>query len=345
MRYIHWLLMVACLATASHLRAAEIVRQYPMGEGDTNPVKGEEADGTVDTLEFPDSDPANADAAGPFVDLIGFGTYVDGRSGPDSFALEFDGVDFLEGDSFDPRNFRNSFTALSQGWFKPDSESAGIRQHLWAVGPDNGGVAISEDGFYELVAGGSAGTLITDISADFDEWTHLAVLRGGNGTNLYLNGGLVARAEGFWNGPGTFYLGAGPEGVDPFDGAIDDFTISGFGDGSFVLSEDLTFFDSLVLSGVTGDVDQDGIVNESDYETWVRNAGFDNGLGAGDVTTLLNGDLDQNGRINFFDFQIIRAEAAANGVMLAAIPEPSSSVLCGLSVVGLLALRRTRSVR
>lgn len=345
MRYGHILLLIVGLTIANDIDAAEIVRRYTMGEDDANPIPaiGTDADGTVDTLEFPDDDPDNADAEGQLVDLLGvdFGTYVEGRSGPDSRAVEFDGADYFESPRFDPRDF-GTFAALSQGWFKPDSESLGTRQGLWAVGADNGGVAISEEGFYELVAGGNAGTTVTETMAKFDEWTHLAVFRGGNGASLYVDGALVDTAEGFWNGPGTFILGGDSQGIDLFDGAIDDFTLSGFGDGDFTIANDLTFFEELELSGVPGDVDQDGLVNDRDYEIWVANAGFDNGLGAGDVVTLLNGDLDQNGQVNFSDFSIIRTEAAAGGVMLNAVPEPASGMLLTMAVLSMGLLRRPR---
>lgn len=342
MRYVFLFTLVACIA-APYSHAAEIVRLYTMGEDDPNAAVGEITEGTLDTLPFPEDDPDNTDSAGSLVDLSGFGVYTEGRDGPGSLAVDFDGVDFFEGDQFDPRNFNNFFASLSQGWFKPDSESTGFRQHLWAVGSDNGGVAISEDGFYELVAGGAAGTLVTDVAAEFDEWNHLAVFRGGNSANLYLNGSLVASVSGFWNGPGLFYLGAGPNGVEPFDGAVDDFAISGFGDGSFSLAEDLTVFSDVELSGITGDVDQDGVVDENDYLVWVENAGFDNGLGAGDLTTFLRGDLDNNGRINFFDFQVIRAEAAAAGIELASVPEPAAGSLLGLAMLALVFFRRSRT--
>ena len=174
---------------------------------------------------------------------------------------------------------------------------------------------------------------------EFDEWVHLAVFRGGNNGTLYLNGSVIARNDGFWNGPGELYLGVGPTEDDPFVGVIDDFIISGFGDGSFDPVIDIKFLDPSSLSGVFGDVNQDGVVDQADYDQWSSNAGFDNALGVGDFSTLFRGDVDQNGRVNFFDFDIIRNEAAIAGNQIV-IPEPNTSVLLLLSVLALFPFQR-----
>ena len=314
----------------SPLQAAEQVRFYTLGEDDPGAEKGQVADETFDTIEFQETDDI-----GPLVTLEGFGTYTDGRDGDDSFGMAFDGsTDFFESIRFDPRDFGGSFTSLSQAWVKPDSESDGIRQQVWALGTDNGGVAVTEDGFWELVSGGSAGSIVSPREVAFDEWVHLAVFRFGNGGRLYVNGSLVVTNDGFWNAPGTLVLGAGPLGEEPFHGVIDDFIVSGFGDGSFDPVQDIVFFDPDSLSGILGDVNQDSLVNTDDYFVWSANVGFDNGLGVGDTNTLFIGDVDQNGRVNYFDFEIIRTEAAAAGTPIA-VPEPGACclLLCGLIAI------------
>jgi hypothetical protein len=169
---------------------------------------------------------------------------------------------------------------------------------------------------------------VSSRSVAFDEWQHVAVYRHGNGGQLYVNGSLQTTNAGFWNGPGDLVVGGGPGGVDLFDGAIDDFFISGFTatNNTFSSVEDIEFFDPENLSGVLGDVDQNGIVDQDDYAIWSANAGFDNGLGAGDPNTLFVGDVDQNGRVNFFDFNIIVTEAMAAGSPIV-VPEPAGSLL------------------
>ena len=330
-----WLLV--CLlwscVVVDRIPAAEVVRSYPMGEEDNGAAIGEEAIFTADTVEFAD------DVGGVIVDLVGFGTYVEGRNEDSEFAIAFNGTtDFFEAPRFDPRDF-GSFSALSQGWIKPSSEGEGIAQTIWALGRENGGVGITEDGFWQLNSGGPAGSEIATEAVVFDEWVHLAVLRTGNNGSLYRNGSVIATNDGFWNGPGDFFLGSGPLGEQPFIGTIDDFLVSGFGDGSFDPVIDIRFLDPSDLSGVLGDVDQDGEVTQSDYEKWSENVGFDNGLGVGDFSTLFRGDIDQNGRVNFFDFEIIRQEALASGNAIA-VPEPLNSSALVLGFISCLIVRR-----
>ncbi len=325
---------MATIASGSH--AAEIVRFYNLGEDDSGAAIGERATITVDSIDFPD------DQGGAVVDLFGLGTYVEGRTEESPLAIAFDGdFDWFQSGPigrFDPRDFGGSFTALSQGWIKPDSAGSGTLQTIWAVGNDLGGVSITEDGFWQLNSGGSAGSVASDTPVVFDEWAHLAVLRGGNNGTLYLNGSVIARNDGFWNGTDQFFLGSGLEGADPFFGVIDEFALSGFGDGSFDPAIDILF--PIELSGVAGDVLQDGVVDAQDYDIWSQNIGFDNGLGVGDASTLLRGDVDQNGRINFFDFQIIRNEAGGN----VAVPEPGSVTLLLIGLVAFEIWRRAKKL-
>ena len=326
------------------LRAAEFARFYNLGEDDGDAEVGERASGTVDSVENED------DQAGALVDLFGFGTYTAGwttesphfdpeLSEESPLAISFDGSnDWFDADAFDPRHFSGGFSALSQAWVKPDSAGEGLLQTVWALGTDNGGVSITEDGFWRLNSGGSAGNLVTESPVVFDEWVHVAVRRTGNNGFLYLNGGLVDTNAGFWNGTGPFALGASnPAGDNPFFGAIDEFVISEFGTTGFDAVADILWPDR--VSGVLGDVDQDGDVDIDDYQIWSTNVGFDNGLGQGDVGTLLQGDVDENGRVNFFDFVVIRDEAAAAGV---AVPEPGGLALCALAAVACLAWRARR---
>lgn len=340
MRHLFWLLSLSSLMAvlipfSVQTHAAEIVRNYPMGEADDVEI-GDEASFTVDTVEF------EADGGGITVELLGFGTYVEGRNDDSPLAISFNGLDeYFQAPAFDPRNF-GSFATLSQGWIKPDPEGLGLEQTVWAVGNDNGGVTITEDGFWQLNSGGPAGSTVSTTAVVFDEWNHLAVLRGGNGGTLYLNGGVIVTNDGFWNAPGEFYLGNSLSEETPFMGAIDDFAISGFGDGTFDPAIDIKFLDPDALSGILGDVDpsQDGIVDQADYLVWSQNVGFDNGLGVGDFSTLFRGDADQNGRVNFFDFEIIRNEAAAGGVAIT-VPEPSTIWLLLLSSLGILSIARS----
>ena len=302
--------LVVFAGTTAH--AAETVRFYPCGEEDPDAEVGEEVLETTDTQTPPTTD-ANgapvADSLGESVPLAAAGgpLYVEGRQGGDSLAIEFDGVDdTLTSGAFDPRNF-STFAALSQAWIKPDSDNEGIRQAVWSLGRDNGGVGITADGFWEFIATSGIRDTASTVEVSFDEWTHVAIFRGGNGAELYVNGALVASGAGTWNGVGNVTVGGRTGGVDFFDGVIDDFQIAGFSDLDFDASRDVKSSDSEV-SGVAGDIDQDGVVDGDDFIIWSGNVGFDNGLGGGDLNTLLMGDVDQNGRIDYFDFRIIATE-------------------------------------
>lgn len=323
-----------------------IERFYRLGEDDGNVAVGDTASFTADSQE------SASDGGGPFVDLFGLGKYTKGwttesplykpeLSQPSPLAMSFEGgLQWFDGAAFDPRNFNGSFTALSQAWVKPNGAGKGSLQTVWGLGSDNGGVSITDDGFWQLNSGGSAGSIKSQTEVAFDEWSHVAVLRGGNSGTLYLNGAVIATNPGFWNGPGPLVLGAGNlDGANPFLGAIDEFIISGFSDGSFEPAFDIFF--PIDVSGVLGDVVQDGVVDQLDYDAWSNNVGFNNGLGAGDSSTLLRGDVDQNGIVNYFDFVIIRREAAAAGVAI--VPEPSTFALCAFGAVAWICLRRRRA--
>ena len=353
---INWLgPLVALLGLSMNLfpaSAAEKVRLYPFGENDDGAIIGGVAIQTEDILEPPtenaDGDPV-FDSAGEFVALEALNddeapVYVEGLDGPDSLALFFDGDDDrLSSAAFDPRNF-STFSALSQAWVKPDATASGTQQFIWGLGNDNGGVGITEDGRWQIRASSVAAEKISDISVDFDQWTHVGVFRGGNDARLFINGSLAVTSGGFWNGVGEVSVGAMRDGGEPFRGAIDEFNIAGFSDFAFDPTDDLDYEGIQLCDPVVlGDVNQDCDVNVLDYIVWSNNVGFDNKQGFGDSTTLIQGDVDQNGRINFFDFQIIADQAAANGNDLVLVPEPTSSLLFCLGAVFLLRLRRRTS--
>ncbi len=337
------------VTSASFTQGAEKVRVYPMGEADGGAAVGLEVDSTEDVLEPPTMDADGGDVfdqEGDFVPLdvtMGAPQYALGRGGEGSLAIDFTGGDLLSSGAFDPRNF-NTFSALSQGWVKPDPAGQDVDQSLWSLGNDNGGVGITADGFWLLRAVSAVPDTVSDAEVAFDEWTHVAVFRGGNGASLFVNGELVATGDNFWNGVGPVSVGAGADGENPYVGLIDDFNIAGFSDFVFDEVSDIDFFDPDNFSGVLGDVDQNAIVDLDDYLIWSENVGFDNEQGAGDVVSLLRGDVDGNGRINYFDFEVIREQAEIGGNALILVPEPAGGVLFATGI-GLVVLRLRRRRR
>lgn len=349
--------VLSVVLLSSQAAGAVKVRYYPMGEADVGATVGGVALSTED-IQLPPSVDIDgtpiSDSQGDFVpldavDATAAPKYTLGRQGAGSLALCFDGVDDqLKSGRFDPREFRPgppTFTALSQAWVNPDAEGIGSLQAVWGLGTDNGGVGITADGFWQRRASAIIPDTASTTPVAYGEWTHVAVLRSGGPARLYINGQLVLERSNYWNGPNDVSVGAALFGEDPFNGAIDEFNIAGFSDGSFDLVRDIDYFDPDNFSGVLGDVDQDGNVTNADYLIWSKNVGFSNNQGSGDATTLLLGDVNQDGRINFFDFQVIADEAAAGGVALnlASVPEPATAGLMMVGgLLGLAVLRRRR---
>jgi hypothetical protein len=338
---------------APGVHGAVKVRVYPLGESDEGAEVGLSALSTTDIQPSPTQDSTGGaimDSGGSFVPLVAADPltapkYILGRTS--GLALDFDGVDdYLQAPPFDPRDMafnRQQFNALSQAWVRPHLDGKGQRQLVWQLGNENGSVAITPEGFWELVPGGAAAAAVTTVPVAFNEWTHVAVLRTGNDGRIYINGSLIVVSGGFWNGPGAQVLGASVSGSDNFWGSIDDFNISGFPDLSFNPANDLDVFQG-VLSGVPGDIVQDSVLDIKDYEEWSKNVGFDNRLGAGDPFTQLKGDIDRNGRVNFFDLDMLIRLAAEAGTPLPAqlIPEPTGvALMCG-GLLAALTLRRRR---
>lgn len=301
--------------------------------------------------------------------LLGTPTYVnvsngsplDSPSTGSTVGLQFDGDDAVQGQSFrgyfmtvagttnnEPQSDSNtiqSFQVLSQAWVRPDGSFNGTEQTVWSVGNELGGIGITADGFWKHTAL-LGDDQVTSTPVAFDQWTHLAVRHTGGAATLFVNGTLALTTSTFYNNWQTFTtLGSYEDGTEPFKGVLDSFSTVGTAGLGIVTTptpqqpvSDLDVFVDLNLpgpSGVTGDVDQDGDADQEDYDIWSTNSGFNNGLGLGDLTTLVKGDLDNNGKVNFFDFRVIAGAVAAAGGSLSlannAVPEPSCGILLAIA--------------
>lgn len=247
-------------------------------------------------------------------------------------------------------NVFTSFTAVSQGWVRPDASGSGTRQQVWTMGTDLGAPVITDDGFWEMANVSVIPNTKTTTKVKFGEWQHVAILRTGGAATLYINGAVAVAAQNFFGAfPSEVTLGAGIGGIEPFAGVVDNFAVSGIGGLGFSVAADIDYFKDLGLpvpSGIAGDVNQDGKVDQADYNIWSANVGFNNTFGVGDLTTLVKGDLDGNGKIDFFDFRIIAGQASAAGVTLAVgVPEPASGALLVAACAAGIAIRRRVGVR
>jgi hypothetical protein len=369
-------LMFLCLFQSAQGAVKE--RVYTMGDNDAGAVVGQPPplagaplrhttnDIQPSTTDLRGFDPPN-DVNQSFVPLKGFNVNLspkyalaNDRPGAASgnLALEWDGVnDNMFSDPFDPRDFLpgdGPFDTLSQAWVKPTSASFTGDQFVYRVGRENGGVLIKPGGNWALRTGDTAVPpdvfeVTSSLTATPNVWAHVAVFRGGTTSLLYINGSIAAVDTGFWNMEGPeVTLGATTFGTGSFfKGLIDNFALSGLSDEAFNEATDIDYFadTGITFSGIAGDVNQDGNVNNADYNTWSTNFGFNNNFGFGDPTTLLLGDVDGSGDVDLFDFRIIQQEALAAGTPLTfdTIPEPGSAIL--LMTAGALLLCGRRNVQ
>lgn len=81
-----------------------------------------------------------------------------------------------------------------------------------------------------------------------------------------------------------------------------------------------------------GDANSDGKVDLTDFGVLKTN------FGAG--TTFDQGDFNKDAKVDLTDFGILKTHFGKSGVAVAAVPEPSSLVMCGAGMLALLALRR-----
>jgi hypothetical protein len=102
--------------------------------------------------------------------------------------------------------------------------------------------------------------------------------------------------------------------------------------GGSVNSFTLTTSGSVYLPG---DTNGDGVADLTDYNT-IRNNFFEA------LHAPANGDLDNNGLVDYVDFRVWKDNATPAALAALGIPEPTSSLLCALGAV-ILATRRRKS--
>lgn len=206
------------------------------------------------------------------------------------------------------------------------------------------------------------------------DWTHVMVVRPNGGQNnfggslLYINGVAVEGEGGPYDltpepvGELEYVLTIGTDsgngqsdGIDDgnqrFSGVVDDLTLFAMGTttnglnlGTFNFGQN-NGWALAHLTGVAGDVDQNGVLDPvADVNALIGGWGEEkrvDGILAGDMTTILQGDLNFDGVTNLADaFAMNQALLAAgfsagldfsllNG---AAVPEPATATLFGLLV-------------
>jgi hypothetical protein len=213
-------------------------------------------------------------------------------------------------------------------------------------------------------------------------WTHVMVVRPFSGQNniggslLYVNGVAIEGEAGPYDvtpepvGEAQYVLTVGTDSgngqtdlIDAdnqrFSGVLDDLTLfavgkttNGLNLGTFNFGDD-NGWAQMHLTGIDGDVDQNGDLDPvADVNALINGWGEANvvdGIYAGDMTTILDGDLNFDGRTNLADAFLLHQALLAAGytdgldfsrLQSAAVPEPGALALAGLALVGWLGGRR-----
>jgi hypothetical protein len=347
-----------------------------VGRGPTNPTFG----GTLDS----------AGPTGAFVDLLESGgpTYVDvgDRPGASSGALgiEFDGADdYL----FGPRLGlpSSSISAEPQGpldysgisnrgfqlWVRPDLAGSGSTQNV-VLDTNQHGLVISDDNRWTLRYNGV--DVESEAAVAFDQWSHVMVVRpsgAAGGARLYVNGVAVAARTGGFDGNDNTSLVVGSNTGDDVDvlvgtedfyqGILDDLELFVLGTSTSTATPYGTFnpltdnqFIASELTGIAGDVNQDGALNQTDVDAFVAGWLSENrvgGLVVGDLNSYRAGDLNATGVTDLDDAFLLHSalvsagQAGINfGALNGGVPEPRSLALvaCGLASLAIIRMSTRR---
>lgn len=263
-----------------------------------------------------------------------------------------------------------------QFWVKP--ASTGVQSLV--MDTNQHGVRINADGNYSMRYNGD--DFASTEAATIGQWQHIMVVRpngAANGSRMYVDGIAVAAAPGGYDGGDTadLVVGANTAGDDGgaggvgftggteefFSGVIDELTLFLIGDnsddpgpppgqdwGDFDFGVDNAFA-AFTLSGVAGDIDNNGTFEEQDKNDFIAGWQSENlvdGIRVGDLTSFAAGDLNFDGITDIRDLARIQTLLPLAGLSaitsadLAGVPEPTALALtiAGLSL--LLTGRRSR---
>jgi hypothetical protein len=355
-----------------------------VGSGPSNIVPGKTLDsfGTTNPT-FQDLQQTN----NPIYVNVATGPTPRPGAAPGSRGIQLNGVDqFLSGAGFGlpsttasstggtpvpgPLNYTGITNRGFQLWIKPSSLGAGTQQdvvndtfqHGVRISSNNTWVMRYNNGFYD-----------SGIPVNFDSWTHVMVERtmGANvGSHMYVNGVGVAAAFGGYNPNDPYSLVVGANVGDGFgaldgtsnffNGQVDELkmflvgmtTTGNINYGTFSYATDNDYVVQMgLLTGIAGDVNQDGFLTPADADAFVAGWKSQNlvmGQPLGDKSSILNGDLNFDGITNQVDAFLLHqayANSPLSGITFSpAVPEPSA--LVGFSALLLPSvLRRKRCSR
>jgi hypothetical protein len=300
---------------------------YRLGEDDGNVSAGDTLSETVERLEGRDMQ-----SAGQMV--YSSDTPADIGS---SLSVGFDGdIDnYLFADAVPWHNFYPEYRVGMEAFLKIDPEIEG----LYSVPFGNGTgyfLSIGDDGYYHAHAGQQTFDGITEVK--YGEWQHVAFWTTGSFWQIYVDGvpqfEFDALPEFNYGSPSELAtIGADKDGTSEYVGLMDEMRVFTW-TGPFSPA-DLLFFS---LRN-TGDVNEDGSVDQADYDIWRMNVGMD----LGELSLLEGralGDLNGDRQINLDDFGLIKENRSPGAVIQ--VPEPMSSMsfVIGALVVSVAYHRR-----
>jgi hypothetical protein len=279
-----------------------------------------------------------------------------------------------------PLNYTGIANRGLQLWVYPTGPNPGTIQSV-VSDLNQHGVRINAAGNWEMRYNGAI--VNSNRAAAFNQWSHVMVARPfgaappNGGSILYLNGEAIAAAGGDYNQAPTpndfLVVGGDPADANQlvdaefFRGVVDDMNMFVIGTVAtappapgtynFEFGKDNTFATLPVaisgLSGIAGDVNQDGLVNQNDINDLVTGWNKEkriNNVRVGDKLTIRDGDLNFDGITNLADVFVLHdALLAGTGSgfdfsrLPGGVPEPSALVLVTLTFILLNGCRIGRS--
>lgn len=268
-----------------------------------------------------------------------------------------------------PLDYDNILDRGFQLWVYPNSAKQGTLQDV-VMDSEQHGVRINADGNWVMRYDGA--DVVSSSAVDFNQWSHVMVAQSfgqagpSGGSILYVNGEAVAARAGDYDTTDIFNLvvganSGGAEGtLNFFQGVLDDMNLfvmgrvrngptPAAGTYTFNLGTDNAYVasPSLGLTGIAGDVNQNGGIDQGDIDDFIAGWGNENlvdGVRIGDINTIRNGDLNFDGVTNIADAYLLHSAASAgsaagldfSGLSSVAgnLPEPSTFGLATVLLVG-----------
>jgi hypothetical protein len=306
--------------------------------GDTFDGGGDNTDGLFDDLT-PSGSPIYASTTGrPLLAGNGLGIAFDGSN--DYLIgnrLGLPDTSFLAsgGDNPGPRDYTGIVNRGFQLWVNPSSSGAGSTQSVVAD-TNQHGVRISAANTWVMRYAGT--DVDSGVAVDFDQWSHVMVVRpfGGTGPNsgsrLYVDGVAIAAATGGYTGTDNSPLvigantGAMPGTAEYFAGVLDALDLFVLGTstsdpptvyGEFNFAADNEFAADALGAYVAGDTNLDGLVQgdgsgalgaADDVKNFIDNWRIENlvtGVRAGDIGSPGRGDFNFDGITDIADWILL----------------------------------------